>query len=58
MKKLFVLFILIISVITFTMPAWSKGGKDGDPPVKKSDAVFKAPQGVVWDGDPPAPPKN
>lgn len=52
MKKLALFIILIVCAISFTVPAWSK--KDGDPPVLKTNAGFKADQVISRkDGDPP-----
>ncbi|MHB9075233.1 MAG: hypothetical protein ACYC6G_17115 [Desulfobaccales bacterium] len=53
MKKLALFIILIVCAIAFTVPAWSKG-KDGDPPVVKTNGGFKADQVISRkDGDPP-----
>jgi hypothetical protein len=58
MKKLTLFIILIVCTIVFTVPAWSKGGKDGDPPVIKTGETHKILVDIVKDGDPPAPPKD
>lgn len=57
MKKLFLFILLIVCTVTFTVPAWSKTRKDGDPPVVKTSGTLLVDQGIVWDGDPPSPPK-
>jgi len=52
MKRLVLFIITIVCAISFTVPAWSK--KDGDPPVVKTNGVFKADQVISRkDGDPP-----
>jgi hypothetical protein len=55
MKKLALFIILIVCAISFSVPAWSKNGKeDGDPPVIKTNGGFKADQVISRkDGDPP-----
>lgn len=54
MKKLALFIILIVCAISFTVPAWSKQGKDPDPPVVKINGGFKADQVISRkDGDPP-----
>ncbi len=54
MKKLALFIILIVCAISFIVPAWSAGKKDGDPPVVKTNGSFKANQVISRkDGDPP-----
>jgi uncharacterized protein YxeA len=52
MKKVALFIVLIVCAISFSLPAWSKNGKeDGDPPVVKTN---KADQVISRkDGDPP-----